>query len=122
MVYLLWTKLANWLGFRRLDGSKLGNLGPLPVKGKAGERKSRRTDAEEVALEAGPETTLTKPLTNQSRFLLSTPSSLRMARLDLRQLALPLCRIFLSCFIVDGTGRGKFIAPFPRPHRFDDHP
>jgi hypothetical protein len=73
-------------------------------------------------LEGGLKTTLTKPLTNQSQFLISAPSPLRMARLDLRELALPFCRIFLSRFIADGTGGGKFIAPFPWPHCFDDHP
>src|SRR5947208_9448701 len=73
-------------------------------------------------LEGGLKTILTKPLTNQSRFLISAPSPLRMARLDLRELALPFCRIFLSRFVADGASSRKFIAPFPWPHRIDDHP
>ena len=73
-------------------------------------------------LEGGLKTILTKPLTNQSRFLISAPSPLRMARLDLRELALPFCRIFLSRFVADGASSRKFIAPFPWPHCFDDHP
>ncbi len=73
-------------------------------------------------LEDGLKTTLTKPLTNQSRFLISAPSPLRMARLDLRELALPFCRIFLSSFVADGASDRKFIAPFPWAHCFDDHP
>src|SRR6266540_1321087 len=73
-------------------------------------------------LEDGLKTTLTKPLTNQSRFLISAPSPQRMARLDLRELALPLRGILFSSFVADGASGRKFIAPFPWPHGFDDHP
>ena len=45
-----------------------------------------------------------------------------MARLNLSQLLLPFLRIFIARVGADRARRGEFIAPFPRPHRFDNHP
>src|SRR6266545_5057412 len=53
--------------------------------------------------------------------LFAAPSPWAMARLDLRELALPFRGILVSCFVADGAGSGKLVAPFPWPHRFDDH-
>ena len=45
-----------------------------------------------------------------------------MARLNLSQLLLPFLRIFIARICADRARRREFIAPFPRPHRFDNHP